>query len=136
LRIKTIYPTGFYLSSANPEAAKYWFLREVVQWAMASHLFPPNPGCFIGVEEHPLDWQKLLKEGQGDVFIETHTRDETEALKKVSTREIIPSAPKMVTDRWSGPNKEQLWMVRDPGDLIDSWLLDSMKSDLGVGKPN
>jgi len=130
IRIRSIDPTGLYISSQDREAAQWYFETLIIELVCARKLLVVEPGEGVMLSEQYTDWNNFLIQGEGEVIVRTISTQEVTVLKKEGTPIVIPPVQKLHIDWWKDPSGNPFCLVRDPGDAIDSWLIDTVKEDL------
>src|SRR3989344_2932996 len=69
LRIRSTSPVGIYLSSVNREAALWWFMQIILEFAIESGLLPLKQGEGLTTKKDP-DWDLCIAAGTGEVTIQ------------------------------------------------------------------
>jgi hypothetical protein len=128
LRIRFSSMMAFYISSADPEAAKYWCEIAAVQMAVIRRLIDLQPDESAMLDRQPLDWNAIIMKGSGSLLVKAQSAADTDKAKQVGNR-IFKHPYDLQVDRWKSPNGP-FFMITDKGDLMDAWILESIKSDL------
>jgi hypothetical protein len=134
LRIRSTEPVGLYVSSADPEAAQWWFERQVVELVAERKVLHREKGEGLAPVLE-IDWNEALMSGCGKMIIRTMSVSEVMDTIREGTLDIIPPVKKLLVEWWPGRNNLQtICVVRDNKKTIDSWIVKSMKEDSKNGK--
>ena len=130
LRIRSTDPIGLYISSRNAEAAQWYFETEIIELATIWKLLVPGRGIGVRLLEGRLDWSIFIISGTGEVVIRTMSLEETREMLRASTPTVLTPIQKLATGRYKDPNGKEFYIVHDPGDMIDEWLVRCIDEDL------
>jgi len=129
LRIRSTNPTGLYISSKNPEAAKWYFETIIFKLITSLSLLPHKEGGGLHLKEE-LDWDAITFLGTGELTICTMSPEETRAEVKTGTPIIMSPVEDLTVNWWKNPQKNEFCIIYDPGDNMDIWLIESVTEDL------
>jgi hypothetical protein len=135
VRIRTTDPVGVYASCADRETAISFFQNALRELAVDRGLVDFRPGTQF---DHMIDWPTIIDSpsGEGEVVIRVSTQAEIDDVRATGHQVHASSTDTAVTDRWADQYGKKFWIVRDKGDLIDSWLLDQLKADIKAEEPD
>lgn len=128
LRIKTLSPTGVYISSKDADAAKWHFEFTTIELILKRKLLQLDLGQALAFL-HSIDWDDALTNGYGEVVVRVMTVEEVLTLKQSGHPVIIPPVQKLQIEWWTDPDEQPFCIGRDDTEMIDSWLIEMVKKD-------
>lgn len=129
LRIKTLEPKGLYVSSEDPEAAKWHFENKVVEYVGACKLLASEKGGGWTLTER-IDWDAALLAGEAQVAVRTVSAAEARFVRSEGELLLAPPVQMLTVEWFQNSEGAQICIVRDEGDLIDDWIVKAVLADV------
>ena len=133
LRIRSVSPTGIYISSRNPEAAKWYFETAVGDLLLKQKIIELAPGEALGYYSR-IDWNKALEEGGATIAMQKMSRAETREVTKDASPMIMPPVASLSVSWFANASGDSFCLITDDRNMVDSWIVDAVTADLPIPK--
>ena len=128
VRIRSIEPTGIYVSCADRDTATAFFEYAAMELAVERELIDRHPGQGIAGK---LDWPGIIHgDGQGEIIVVLETQATIDETQRTGTQVFMTDRDAAVMDRWKDLDGNYFIIVRDNDELVDNWLVDELRKDL------
>ena len=128
LRIRSTDPTGLYISSRDAQAAQWHFETKIVEFVSRLGLLVPKQKVCLHLEES-IDWNFVTISGVGEVNICALSVKKTQDIVRTASLVRFSPVQELAIEWLKNSDGNKVCFIRDPGDYIDRWIIDSFMED-------